>query len=87
MKFFGLTPEDYAAENSVEVWPENVQAINAFVAMGTQWRVGPGGAYGLDYGVLPQVLRLAQIPRKEWPQVFESIRVLEDAALEEMRKE
>ena len=86
MEFFGLKPEDYAEEHAAEVWPCNVQAVNAFVSMGTQWRVGPGGAYGLDYGVLPQVLRLAQIPRKEWPQVFDSIRVLEDAALAEMRK-
>lgn len=87
MRFFGLTPDDYAVENVAEVWPDNVQAVNAFVAMGTQWRCGPNGAYGLDYGVLPQVLRLAQIPRAVWPDVFESIRVLEGAALEAMHKD
>ena len=87
MEFFGLTPEDYAAEHTAEVWPCNVPAVNLFVSLGTQWRVSFGGAYGLDYGVLPQVLRMSGVPRKEWPDLFESLRILEDAALEEMRKQ
>lgn len=86
MRFFGLTETDYEAENTVEVWPDNVQAVNVFVAMGTQWRCGPGGAIGLDYGALPQVLRMTQVPRADWPEVFDLLRVLEDAALEKMRE-
>lgn len=54
--------------------------------MATQWRVGRGVATGLDYGVLPAVMRLAGVPAADRPDVFESIRVLEDAALEHMRK-
>ncbi len=87
MRMLGLTPEDYADDFTAEVWPCNVNAVNAFIAMGTQWRAGPGGAYGLDYSVLPQVLRLTHIPRPAWADVFESIRVLEDAALAEMHKD
>lgn len=60
--------------------------VNVFVAMGTQWRVGGMGAIGLDYGPLPGVMRMMGVPRKDWPDVFEGIRIMEDAALEEMRK-
>jgi hypothetical protein len=70
----------------VEIWPDNLPAVNVFIAMQTQWRVGMGGATGLDYGVLPSVMRLTGIPRREHQEVFQSIRILEDAALEQMRK-
>lgn len=68
------------------MWPDNAAAVNVFVQMSTQWRTGFAGATGLDYNVLPSVLRLGNVPRKEWPEILESIRVLEDAALETMRK-
>lgn len=93
MAIWGLTADDYTdgapevGGETVEIWPCNVNAVNAFVAMGTQWRIGPAGAYGLDYAVLPHVLRLTLIPRPAWAEVFESIRVLEGAALEEMHKD
>lgn len=54
--------------------------------MSTQWRVGMAGATGLDYGALPEVLRMSGIARGEWPDIFEGIRIMEDAALELMRK-
>jgi hypothetical protein len=71
----------------VDIWPDNVHAVNAFVAMSTQWRVGMSGATGLDYTALPGVLRLTGIPRADWPGVFDGIRVMEDTALETMRKQ
>ena len=55
--------------------------------MGTQWNVGPGGPVGLIYPALESVLRLLSIPRKEWPVLFEAIGVMEDAALETIRKQ
>jgi hypothetical protein len=54
--------------------------------MGTQWRVGAGGATGLDYGVLPVVLRLSGVPRAEWPDVFDGLRIMEEAALDHIHK-
>lgn len=68
------------------IWPDNLPSVNVFIAMSTQWRTGMAGATGLDYGALPAVLRLTAVPRAQWPEVFESIRVLEDAALEVMRR-
>jgi hypothetical protein len=61
--------------------------VLAFESMATQWRMGPAGPIGLDYGPLVDVLRLRGLPKAAWPQVFDDIRVLEDAALEQMRRE
>lgn len=68
------------------MWPDNIQAVNVFVSVGTQWRCGVAGPIGLDYGVLPGVLRILQVPRNDWPEVFDCIRILEDAALGAMRE-
>jgi len=70
----------------VEVWPDNVQALNVMIAMGTQWRVGMAGATGLDYSALPAVMRLVGVPTTDRGEVFDAIRTMEDAALQTMRK-
>ncbi|AWL04226.1 DUF1799 domain-containing protein [Massilia oculi] len=80
----GLAAEDYAGE-VVEIWPENLLAYDVFAALGTQWRVGMGGATGLDYAAVPVVLRLKGVLRAEWTQLFEDLRVMESAALQTMR--
>ena len=73
----------------LEIWPDNAATVNAFIAMGTQWRTGgmAGLPSGLDYAALPAVLRLTGIKRAEWPEVFEGLRVMEDVALETIRKQ
>lgn len=48
--------------------------------------MGPGGPSGLDYGVIPTVLRLAGIPRPDWPAMFDDLRILERGALKEMAR-
>jgi hypothetical protein len=55
--------------------------------MATQWRMGPAGPIGLDYGPLAHVFRIRGVAEADQPRVFDDIRVLEDAALEQMRKE
>lgn len=82
---YGLTDADFADEDTVNVWPENWPAVEVFASMLTQWRVGVAGMVGLDYGVLPTVFRMRGIARKEWPEMFDAIRVMEDAAMKEMR--
>lgn len=44
------------------------------------------GATGLDYNALPVVMRMVGVPQKERSAVFEEVRVMEDAALEQMRE-
>ena len=66
----------------VELWPENQTAFDVFSAMLTQWRVGMAGATGLDYAALPAVLSLLDLrPERE---LFDSIRIMESAALQVM---
>lgn len=61
-------------------------AFEAFVSLGTQWRIGVSGPSGLDYGVIPGVLRLSGIPEDGWPPLFEDLRIMEDAALTVMHE-
>jgi hypothetical protein len=84
MKYFGLSPDDYS---EVHVFPDNVQAHNLFVTMGTQWRVGPAGPYGLDYLVLYQKMDRMGLSSERYEALEAEIRIMEDAALEEMRKD
>jgi hypothetical protein len=82
---WGLTVEE-AGGPPVEVWPDNLDAVNVFISMVTQWRPSFGGVIGLDYAALPAVLDLLNIGRKKRPAVFDEIRVMEDAALQVMRE-
>lgn len=87
MQMFGLTDDDYAAENIVEVWPDNWDAVLLFDAIGTQWLVGPCGPYGLNYMVLYRKMDRMKLTSERYDELEEEIRVLEAGALEEMRKE
>lgn len=82
---FGMTVEE-ASGPAVEIWPDCILAVRVFIACSTQWRSSGFGASGLDYSVLPNVFRMMDIPRKDWAELFEDIRVMEDAALTQMRK-
>lgn len=77
---------DEASGPPVDVWPEHMPACNVFIAMGTQWRIGANGATGLDYGPLQGVMRLMGVPRKDWPAVFDDLRVIEGAAIEHIHE-
>ena len=59
------------------VWPDNAQAVNAYIAMDTQWRMSGG----MDYSVLPVVLRMQSVPRSDWSDTFECLRVMEGEAI------
>jgi hypothetical protein len=83
---WGLTLEE-ASGPPFEVWPDLMAAVNVFGAMQTQWRTGMAGATGLDYGALPAVMRLMGVPRADWPDTFDALRVLEDEALTTFRED
>ncbi|MFA9949159.1 DUF1799 domain-containing protein [Dentiradicibacter hellwigii] len=48
----------------IELWPENALPMQVFMAMQTQWRIGMGGATGLDYSALPVVEDRLKRPQK-----------------------
>lgn len=69
------------------VWPENAQAVAAFLAISGQWRVYPvstnQGVFkqvfaGLDYSAAAAGLRLAGIDLE--PADWQRVRIMEDEA-------
>lgn len=54
--------------------------------MGTQWRVGFGGATGLDYTAVYPLLDRFTETQDEWADLFSDLRVLENEALATMAR-
>lgn len=70
----------------VEIWPDNLTAVNLFIAVLTQWRVGIAGATGLDYNVVFHKMDRMKLSDDAYEQLESDIRTMEDAALAEIRK-
>lgn len=80
MAALGLTLGDIE-EEEVEVWPDAWPAFRLFDAMGTQWRLGQGGASGLDYTAIPVTTAMLGIKRRDLIEIFPDLRVMEVEAL------
>lgn len=86
MRATGFEPEDFAAD-PVEVWPDNWPAWALFCSVCTQWRTGGMGSYiGLDYGPLFTLMDRQGLTGPDWQHMFDDVRVLEGAALDQIRK-
>lgn len=73
-------------EEDFEVWEENWAAVNLFLRVQTQWRVGGlGTLIGLCYSDVLSVGRLLKIPNL--PEVFEDLQVLEVTVVRLINKE
>lgn len=81
---FGLTVEE--ASPPVEIWPDNIEAVNLFMSISTQWRVGMNGATGLDYNVLYHKMDRMKLSAERYEELEQEIGVMEIAALEKMRE-
>ena len=79
----GLKPKHYVAP-VVTVWPENQAAVDLFQCISNQWRCGPGGAIGLDYGVVFNELAHAGITGTDRDDLMDALVVIEQAALKQM---
>jgi hypothetical protein len=77
---FGLTSADVPDEE-FEVFPDVWPAFATFNALSTQWRVGMGGAVGLDYGVINDVTAFLGFTKKQTAKLFPDLRVMEAEAL------
>ncbi|MEW5666192.1 DUF1799 domain-containing protein [Pseudomonas putida] len=80
MAFLGLTFDDMETE-AVEVWPDAWPAFCLFEALGTQWRLGPGGPSGLDYAAIPGTAKMIGLKSRELSETFDDLRVMENEAL------
>lgn len=70
-----------AAERVAYLWPDNVVAWNCWQGVQTQWRVGMGGATGLDYAGVRAYLDEADLG-DERRGVFAGIQACERATLD-----
>lgn len=73
--------DDGETEPMVPVWPGQEPAARLFQGMLTQWRMGPAGPVGLDYGVISVVARGVGLRRRQAAAAFEELKVMEDEAL------
>ena len=83
LAIFGFSPEDYSEE--VEIWTDFEKAVDLFMFLGTQWRMGANGAIGLDYNVVYHKLDRMKLSDDDYAQMEADIQVLETAALAELR--
>lgn len=67
------------------MWPDNWPAFLIFQSMGTQWRSGVGGVTGLDYNVLPWLMKINGV--KDEAAALNDIRIMERAALAKIHEE
>jgi hypothetical protein len=67
-------------ETNFRVWPENWPALELFLAVSTQWRVGSGGPIGLDYNAVDAVMGWLSI-EADRAALFRDLRVMEQEAL------
>ena len=73
-------------ERVVEVWPDNHAAFSLFNALGTQWRVGMGGATGLDYNVMYRKMDRLALSTEDYDELERDIQIMESAALAYMQQ-
>ena len=89
MLFFGMEEEadDFARRPipRYEVWPENMEVVNLFCSVASQWDfvvdMGTVLHRGLNYCKVKSALELMGIKRKRWPALFHGLQVMEQAAL------
>lgn len=63
------------------MWDVNWPAFDVLNEMSTQWRVGVGGATGLDYAAFPVVASLLGYKKKHHADIFQDLRIMENEAL------
>ena len=83
---FGISLPEPEAEKDFEVWKENWPAVELFLRVQTQWRIGGmGNLCGLCYADVIQTAKLYEV--EELPSVLEDLQVMEATAMSEINKE
>lgn len=84
---FGLADQIKPVDDApFGVWPENEATVGAFLALEGRWQIGKtaGGAERLRMpsGTIKDTLQLMGVKRRDWPDVFNGLMVMEAEALE-----
>ena len=83
-KAFGLIlPEPEPVE--LAIWPENLDTVQLFMDVQTQWRTTGSGVIGLDYGVVLSLLSLKGAT--DLLAVIRDLQVMETRAVELINQE
>lgn len=81
------TQQDFIdARENVDVWDENWDVLHLFMSFRTQWRIGMGGATGLDMNVFLHELDRKKIPDTLYDEMVFKLTVIEDASLKHLHK-
>lgn len=86
---FGLRPEGEQVRDTCEtfaLWPECVETWRLWLAVQTQWRTSMSGPTGLDYCGVAVVLDMRRIRGRNRRQAFDTLQMMERAALEAWRE-
>lgn len=76
----GLTEDDYESD-PIEVWPENLPALEMFQRIGTRWVVGIGGILGIRWEAVYPLMDRLGLSREAWDDLLSDMEVMELAAL------
>jgi hypothetical protein len=77
---FNIVADEPAKSPHFEVWEENWEAVEMFLRLQTQWRIGMSGRTGLDYVAARWLFSLYQIEKPS--EMLEDLQVMESAVLE-----
>ena len=80
----GVAVKKKEVDQNFYVYLENWEAVNMFLKVQTQWRVGMGGIIGLDY---TSVLEMIKLYTDKPIDLMESIQVIEASILKTISKE
>ena len=86
LAMIGIQREDVEDTSDVEIWPENYQTYEIFRSVSSQWRVGPAGPTALDHNTVFKHMELMQLKPKKQLGIIQNIRIMEQAALDQMHK-
>lgn len=88
MEAYGITedmlPDHVRHPVDCEVWEEHADAVAMFLRCSTQWRTGPGGVIGLDYGVVLPMMDLYSVSDRR--ETMDNLQIMERRALELFHK-
>jgi hypothetical protein len=86
MRAAGFEPEDYEGD-VIEVWPENLPALQMFQRIGTRWVVaGMGGVTGLRWEAIYPLMDRLNLEPDAWDALLSDLEVMERAALEVLNR-
>ena len=84
---FNIVADDALIKSQdCEVWEENWEAVEMFLRLQTQWRVGMNGLIGLDYQAANWLFRLYAVKVKDQRSLLEDLQVMEAAVLAALAK-